>query len=79
MNSIRKWVHIGEDRKIVLELPPEITQTEAEVIVLIPDETPSPDPLSFNKFLDWLSEVPRPTKTKEEIDQFIESERSSWE
>jgi len=77
MRVIKLIAHIEADYTVHLNLPPDVAVGPAEVIVLLP-EGGSPKGGSLDQFLDHLQE-PEIPMSKEEIDQYLASERASWE
>jgi len=77
MRAIKLNTHVTGSRTLSLELPPDVEQGPAEVIILVPDRQRRPHTLA--DFLDHLSDHPRHLRTKEEIDRQVEQERESWD
>lgn len=80
MRVIRLAGTIGPDRKLHLQLPDDVAEGPAEVIVSIPEPgTPSDGVSDFGKFLDFVDSLPPGNRSKEEIDRALQAERDSWE
>jgi hypothetical protein len=78
MRAIKLQTHVERDHTLHLYLPTDVKEGPAEVIVLV-SETAEQPRHSLSDFLAHLSERPRTTRTKEEIDQYLQEERASWE
>jgi hypothetical protein len=79
MNAIKLEVIVPEDRQLTITLPSEIPPGKAEVIVLAAE--PAKKESNVHALLDLVQEWRKnhPGKrTKEEIDQYLEEERTSW-
>jgi hypothetical protein len=81
MRAIKLQARIGSDHMLHLQLPVDLAEGPAEIIVLVPDAT---EPESDNKtnletFLDKLERGPRHIRSKDEIDRYLTEERESWE
>ena len=61
-----------------LYLPEDVKEGPEEMIVLVPEIAEQPRH-TLADFLVHLSERPRTTSSKEEIDQYLQEERASWE
>lgn len=79
MQAIKLKTRIGRDRRIEIELPPEVPEGEAEVIVLVDDPISEPSEVSLRAFFEELDRSPHKRRTKEEIDRYIAEERASWD
>lgn len=82
MQAIKLSARVDPDHRISLELPPDVPETEVEVIVLVPE----PDAAGENEqrraleaLFGRLDASGRPRRSKEEIDRDLEEERASWE
>jgi hypothetical protein len=77
----RVKVHIVPNQPLQVELPANLPETDAEVIVLIPDIPPGPqgERRSLREFTEWLEHQPSSGRTKEEIDSYLAEERASWD
>ena len=78
MKAIRVVKRVGEDRKLVIELPADVPVGEAEVIVLVgSSDTETEEELS--QWLDQNSARPAGQLCREEIDAALSTEREGWE
>lgn len=77
MRAIKLQTHVAKDRTLHLQLPEDIQEGPAEVIVLVPEPAESPAH-TLRDFLAGLSSR-RQVRTKEEIDRYLEEERGAWE
>jgi hypothetical protein len=77
MRAIKLQTHVEKDHMLHLHLPEDVKEGPAEVIVLVPEAAEPKHTLA--DFLTHLSERPRTTRNKEEIDQYLQEERASWE
>jgi hypothetical protein len=78
MRAIKIQAHVEKDHTLSLQLPEDVREGPAEVIVLVPDRAPKPVH-SLNDFLDRLAGRPRQVLSKDEVDRHLERERQSWE
>lgn len=81
MQAYRLYGHVTHDHKLEIDLPISIQEGPTEVIVFSPGqpEIDQGDTLdSLMEFLTSLSKSPRKTKSKEEIDNSLDLERSAW-
>lgn len=78
MRAIKLNTHVAKDRTLLLKLPQDVQEGPAEVIVLVPERAEHPSH-TLEDFLAGLSARPRRVRTKEEIDQYLEQERESWD
>jgi hypothetical protein len=79
MQAIKLTTYIDKNHRLELDLPDDLPEGAAEVIVLIPD---APEPAggeSLRDFFNALDAAPRPGMGKEEIDRYIEEVRNSWD
>ena len=80
MQAIKFRATIPADRTLVLHIPEGIPIGEAEIVVLVQEDKPANDgETSLVEYLDALSGRQRKTRTREDIDRQIETERCSWE
>ena len=77
MRAIKLQTHVAKDRTLHLQLPEDVHEGPAEVIVLVPEQAARPAH-SLRDFLADLS-ARRQVRTKEEIDHYLEEERGAWE
>ena len=78
MRAIKLQTQVEKDHTLHLHLPEDVSEGPAEVIVLVPEAAKQPRH-TLADFLAHLSERPRMTRSKEEIDQYLQEERASWE
>jgi hypothetical protein len=78
MRAIKLQTHIGKDHTLSVKLPEDMAEGPAEIIVLV-QEPAKRAGHSLADFLRTLSEQPRSTRSKEEIDRDLERERESWD
>lgn len=78
MRAIKLTTHVSEDRILHLQLPEDVEEGPAEVIVLVPEGTRSSGH-TLRDFLLRLRSSPRQIRSKEDIDRSLEEERGSWE
>lgn len=80
MYAHRVKVHVIPNQPLIVPLPPNVPETEAEVIVLLP-EAPVTNPAfaSLDEFNEWLKRQPPSGYSAEEIDRHIAEERAAWE
>jgi len=77
MRAIKLQTQVEKDHTLHLRLPEDVKEGPAEVIVLVPEAAEPRHTLA--DFLAHLSDRPRTTRNKEEIDQYLQEERASWE
>ncbi len=81
MRAIKLKTHVSSEHTVQLQLPDDIGEGPAEVIVLV-DEAPTPARESAGTLSDFLASstiVPELERSKEEIDAYLRAERDSWE
>lgn len=78
MRAIKLNTHVSRDRTLRLQLPNDVEEGPAEVIVLVPDATQRRHH-TLQDFLKSLSNRPCQLSTKEEIDLHLKQERESWD
>ena len=83
MRAVKLPAQVNKDHTLHLQLPEEIREGPAEVIVLVPEPTtgaPSqPEGASLKEFLARPRVDSRFIRSKEEIDDYLREERESWE
>lgn len=79
MKAIRVAAEVHEDRRIVFNLPKDTPTGQAEVIVLLPDESKHEQRQTLQEFLTSLETLRIPGRTRDEIDKYILDERSGWD
>jgi hypothetical protein len=77
MRAIKLNTHVAKDRTLLLQLPEDVQEGPAEVIVLVP-ENAEQSTRTLEGFLAGLAARPRRVRTKEEIDRSLKQERESW-
>lgn len=82
MQAIKPSARVNGDRRISLQLPPEVPLTDVEVIVLVLEPAADADD-EQRKHLEALfrrlDASARSRLSKEEIDAYLAEERASWE
>lgn len=79
MFAHRVKVHIRPNQPLVVTLPPDVPETEAEVIVLLPDAPAKPARFAtLQEYDEWLKLQPPSGYTVEEIERHIAEERAAW-
>lgn len=85
MSILRKTIKVPPDRRIVIDLPPDIPLGEVQVEVRVDDGT---DRLgNIPALLELLAEIREQQRndpdfkprSKEEIDEYLRIERDSWD
>jgi hypothetical protein len=83
MRAVKIAAAVSKDHTLYLELPEEIGEGPAEVIVLVRDSAEQAeaqsDGWSLDEFLAESRLDPRFTRSKEEIDAHVRAERQAWE
>ena len=82
MQAIELQTEIDDQGEIHLRLPLELKARKARVIVLYEDIKSDPRSDEDNNlmtFLENLNQGDWPSRSKEEIDRYIEEERTGWE
>ena len=72
---------VTPDRRLEVQLPPEVPEGDAEVTLSVEDQHVPPlgSPERILAFLEELHRNPHHTyRTKEEIDRYLQQERDSW-
>jgi len=83
MRAVKLPAQVTRDHTLHLQLPEDIGEGPAEVIVLVPDfsdDGPAqPQAGSLEDFLAGPRVNRRFIRSKEEIDEYVRAERESWE
>ncbi|MCP3996964.1 MAG: hypothetical protein GY722_18170 [bacterium] len=83
MRAVKLPAQVNKDHTLHLQLPDEIGEGPAEVIVLVPESTAGahsqPEEASLGDFLARPRVDSRFIRSKEEIDDYLREERESWE
>ncbi len=77
MKAVKLKGHITKDKTLDIQIPQHVEEGPVEVLLLIPRRRKPKK--SLLEVLDEIMESPHPRMTKEEIDQYLEEERNSWE
>lgn len=79
MFAHRFKVHIRPNQPLVVPLPPDIPETEAEVIILLPEAPAAPSAFAdLAEYDAWLRRQPPSGYLVEEIERQIAEERAAW-
>ena len=79
MHAFKLNAHIDHNHRLEIQLPADVPEGNAEVIVLIP-HPPSPAVEGLRSFFDNLDRHPPQQRySKEEIDAYLANERASWD
>jgi len=78
VRAIKLNTRVASDHTVRLQLPEDVLEGPAEVIVLVPDSAVQPT-RGLKDFLAELAAQRRHIRTKEEIDRDLEQERQSWD
>jgi hypothetical protein len=78
MRAIKLQTHVDQDHMLRIQLPDDVREGPAEVIVLVPEAKERTAP-SLSDFLATLADRPRRIRSKEEIDRDLAAERESWD
>jgi hypothetical protein len=76
MRAIKVQAQVSKDHTIRLQLPEDVQEGPAEVIVLVTDARERGH--SLKEFLADLAKRPSPSRSREEIEQHLKEERASW-
>lgn len=82
MQAIKLSARVDRDRRISLQLPPEVPPTDVEVIVLVPEPAGDAEAAQrqhLEALFRRLDASVRARLSKEEIDAYLAEERASWE
>ncbi len=83
MRAVKLPAQVNKDRSLHLQLPEEIHEGPAEVIVLVPEPSAAsrsePEGPSLENFLARPRVDRHFIRSKEEIDDYLREERESWE
>lgn len=77
-SAIRITTRVLPNGKIELQLPPESAGDEVEVFIILPEKRDVPA-LSAIDIINQSREHQKLFKTSEEVDQYLRTERDSWE
>ena len=76
--ALRITTKVLPNGKIELQLPPESAGDEVEVFIVLPEKPIVPS-LSAIDIINQPREHQKIFKTSEEVDQYLRTERDSWE
>jgi hypothetical protein len=79
MQAVKLKTYITKDHRLELDLPDDLPEGAAEIIVLVQDAPSSTDEESLRDFFKAVDASPRPRTSVEEIDRYIEEMRNSWD
>jgi|GEM_PF-2549923 DUF1009 family protein len=79
MRAVRMAGYVNGDHTLRLDLPKDVEEGPAEVIVLVPEKIPESNQTTLETFFQNLERAGRKVISKEEIDRSIDNERNSWE
>lgn len=82
MRAIKLKARVESDHTLRLELPEDVEEGTAEVIVLLEGRASTADTESRSGLAEFLSNSrvdPRYLRSKDEIDEDLLAERASWE
>ena len=83
MRAVKLRAEVTRDRTLRLELPEELGEGPAEVIILVEDlddgAAQEPASATLKEFLVSLQTDHRFVRSKEQIDEYLADERASWE
>lgn len=82
MRAIKLTGYIGSNHRLELDLPEDMPEGSAEVIVLIPEsssDTPHDPRRYLEDFFRDLDTSDRPHLSSEDIDRYLENERAGWD
>lgn len=83
MRALKLAAQVESDHALVLDLPEDIPEGPAEVIVLVPDRAEAastkPKTGSLAEFLSRPRVDPRFIRSKKELDAHLHAERESWD
>ena len=81
MNAIKFNAHIDHNHRLEIQLPSDVPEGDAEVIVLIPAAVPS-DALRRSHLESLFAQCANrgnPGRSAEDIDRQLAAERASWD
>lgn len=82
MRAIKLKSRVSSDHRLNVQLPEDVPEGEAEVIVLVSEreeEVAVRQQTALKEFFAHLDRLSIPRRTKEEIDRYLDEERASWE
>jgi hypothetical protein len=85
MHAVKLMTRIDATHRLMLDLPADTPEGEAEVIVLIrsANAPPASTPQAGQSLLDFFAELDqrpgRKTRSREDIEAQITAERDSWD
>ena len=79
MQAIKLKAMIDESHRLQLDLPADTPIGEAEVIVLLAQRTAPKSSQSLLEFFNELDRSVRPRLSAEEVERWVEAERTSWD
>lgn len=80
MHTIELPAEINQHQQIFLQLPKTVRARKANVVVMYEEPEQLEQPLTLTDFLNQLPEIPKGGGlSQEDIKQYIDQERQSWE
>jgi len=79
MQAIKLTTYSDKNHRLELDLPDDLPEGAAEVIVLVQDSPKPASEESLRDFFKRLDASPRPRMSAEAIDRYIEETRNSWD
>lgn len=80
MNAYKLNSSVPKNKKIILNVPPEVPTGPVEIILIFSEKTgKSSEKNKINTVLTKLGKKKKKGKTKEEIDMYVARERESWD
>lgn len=79
MRTIRLRARITKDHELRGKVPEDLPEGTVDVTLQLGQAPGNAAEGELRQFLDRLAKSPRKTRTKEEIDRYLEAERASWE
>ena len=77
-SAIRITTRVLPNGKVELQLPPKSAGDEVEIFIVLPEKPAAPT-LSAIDIINQPREHQKLFKTSEEVDQYLRTERDSWE
>ncbi len=79
MYAHRVKVRLVPNQPLVVPLPPDLPEMDAEVIILLPDmPATTPAFATLEEYDAWLKSQPPTPYSVEEIERYIAEERAAW-
>lgn len=79
MRTVRVKAEITKDHELRARVPDDLPVGQVDVTLELNEASEKAGDAELRRFLDRIAASPRRTRTKAELDRYLEAERASWE